>query len=166
MSSFQIQTNMEISDLAAQVFSQPAGSLGIIRLISTETDNEYIFQTLLTLIADGLSLENKNFSDLMDQSYLEQLNEKLAFIGYKITLEAIPYSQGKTIIHYCSINSDNNFSTNSFHPYQLMQGMSTLPKSYSDYFTKRDFLHQVIAVCRIDECILLFRFYPVNLIVS
>jgi len=154
---------MSLEILAEQMFTQPAGQLGIVALVSSATDNEQVFETLLNFVAHGLTAMGKDFSDFLDDDFLDEINEKLTYVGYQLKFDVIPYDM-YAIVHYCSIDSQNHFKLNRFHPFRLMEGMSEIPPAYQDYFNNCSYLHQVIANCRVDDGMMLFRFYPVNVI--
>lgn len=155
--------NMSISQLARNLFSQEPGELGIIRL--PNTDNQHLIETLLSILADGLTHLQKDFSDFLDSSFMYEINKRLSYLGFNIKLEVVPYDQGTKLVHFCSINSDNQFRINPFHPFYLMKGMpqDKIPVSYMEHYTNVTFLHQVMAVCRVDDGIIVFRFFPVNI---
>ena len=156
---------MALEQLGAIIFKLPPGRLGIVSLVTGETDNEQIFEILLTLTDSGLTGIDKGFNDLSDTVLVHYINERFIYLGYKIAVETVPYANGSKMIHYCSINEDG-YRLNKFHPYRLMEHMDKIPKSYEDYFEKPEYLHQVFGVVRAPEHIIVIRYNPVNIIMN
>lgn len=156
---------MALQELGALVFRSSPGRLGIVSLVTGENDNEQMFEILLTLTESGLDSIDKSFGELPDTTLVNYINERLMYLGYKISIDTVPYSDGLKLVHYCSINEEG-YRLNRFHPFRLMEHMDKIPKSYKDYFEKPEYLHQVFGVVRVPEKIIVVRYHPVNIIMS
>jgi len=153
---------MSLEQLGSLLFIAPPGGLGVVQLITEESDNEMIFESILTLTRNGLRAIQLNFADLEHNTLITYTNDRLKYIGYNIKVELVDYQETESIIHYCSI-SDTHFMLNKFHPYRLMEGMDYIPPSYKNFFTKSEYLHQIIAVVRLPEKLMVIRYFPVRL---
>ena len=77
----------ECKDIAMQLFSGLPKGPCTIQLSFEEVDNEYIFQTLLTILLDGLYIiygENFDINNLTPEIIIH-INEYMKSIGYIIT---------------------------------------------------------------------------------
>lgn len=150
-----------LNEWANRIFTSSSGDYGLISIIQDQ-DNEIKFQMLMSFLVAGLQIMGKSTPDLSSNELVQEINQRLMYIGYKLDVTIVPYSEGKMVIHYCSIGQNQQMLMNRFHPFRLMDGMSVIPNSYTDFFKKKEYLHQVIAVVRCANTILKLSFNHVT----
>mgnify|MGYP003689940429 FL=1 len=156
----------DMSSLAHQLFTGTPGQMGIVKLVGEDSDNEYQFELLLTLLKDGLQALNLSWSDLATSSKVNHINQRFIYVGFKLETELVSPAQAQQFLHYCKIgpSPDHQFLRNRFHPFHLMSHMGgTPPQSYQQYYQNGNFLHQVMAHYPLNDRVLVVRFAPVNL---
>ena len=91
-------------EIAKQIFANPPKPPHTIRLGLEEVDNEYVFQTLLTILLEGLVIKFGSEFDInkLSPEILIHLNEYMKSIGFIITKHT-----GKDGCCYCNFNVNN-----------------------------------------------------------
>lgn len=159
---------MNLKQLAKVLFTQEPGACGVCPIVnSSGYDNESCIEILLNLLSDGLRERGHQFESLLDDSLLDYYNQRLQYVGFRIKVEVIETESLNDYIYFGSIRNER-FFLNKFHPFRLMDAMQPeeIPPSYASYFENPDFLHQVMMIQRHDTGVIMFRFYPVNLIIN
>lgn len=159
---------MDLNQLGKILFTQPPGSCGVCPIVNQEGyDNESCAEILLNLVNSGMQERSELFESLLSDSTLDYYNQRLQYVGYRMKVEAISHSELPQYIYFCSIRG-RRFFMNRFHPFRLMEAMAMnrVPLSYNRLFRDPDYLHQVIMISRHTDGVIMYRFFPVNLIVN
>lgn len=129
----------------------------IIDIIPPESDNEMVFEILIDIYRNSLSimdnlLQARNLAAMQHQLSLPEDNDledmhKLAFmiIGYTPIIETITAAEAKELIPHSFIRN-GQLELSRFHPYRLMEQMRHPPACYSDFFLKPEYLPNVICL--------------------
>ena len=150
-------------ELAEELFTKPAGSLGIVNLLvgSHQVDNEYLFQVLINIVNDGCKLLGYDTANL-SSAELDDINSRIRWVGYMCHVEE---RDEYTDIYYARFpraNSDT-FTLNRFHPYALIPKMRSLPESYKLLLMDKTYLSNIHAITEHNGKTVVFYFSMTHL---
>lgn len=144
--------NMVISNIP-HVISGDTSQMQQIHIVPPESDNEMIFEILLTLLVDVVtragyqSLQHMAQTDI---SYALILGRAFALVGYNFKIDIISKEESIKIVPYSYITS-SGMILNKFHPFRLMEHMNPPPPIYTSFFYEKTYLPNLFALQQIDD---------------
>lgn len=141
-----------------------------ISIIPSESDNEMIFEILLNIFVGFMALSQlpqvvpglqELGADTMLTSpdspnyaeFMEMLRATFSMVGFVPNVQILTNEETSGLIAHTYIRN-NRFELLSFHPFRIMNRMSPssgVPQIFTDFFEKKEYLPNILALKRIEN---------------